>query len=118
MRPFSSKDPFDQFAFIIDVTPSFIIIEHPFLEWLPVAFALRHLFENLLAIVAPSLQSFLNHFHFDFDLIIRLPLLIAFNRRSFLNLLISYIKIFQTLFFKSFHKFGVLGFWGDRKSVV
>lgn len=99
MRPFSFKDPFDQFAFIIDVTPSFIIIEHPFLEWLPVAFALRHLFENLLAIVAPSLQSFLNHFHFDFDLIIRLPLLIAFNRRSFLNLLISYIKIFSNFIF-------------------
>ena len=98
MRPFSFKDPFNQFAFIINVTPSFVIIKHPFLELPLAAFSLRHPCENLPTIIAPSRQSFLIHFHFDFDLIIHLPLLIAFNRRSFLNFLISYIKIFKIYF--------------------
>jgi len=98
LRPFSFKDPFNQFAFIINVTPSFVIIKHPFLELPLAAFSLRHPCENLPTIIAPSRRSFLIHFHFDFDLIIHLPLLIAFNRRSFLNFLISYIKIFKIYF--------------------
>lgn len=83
LRPFSFKDPFNQFAFIIGATPSIVIITHPFLKWLLAAFALHRPCENLPTTIVPSRQSSLVHFHFDFDLIIHLPLLIAFNRRSF-----------------------------------
>ena len=98
-HPFSFEDPFNLFAFIISATPSFIIIKHPFPRLLLAAFSLHHLYVNPLAIIAPYHQNFLKRFHFDFDLIILLPLLITFNRRSFFKInLFLILKISKFIF--------------------